>query len=260
MRAVAALFGITLAFLVACQGADPTSPSRDLDLSGKKVGAGGGSGGRQRGIVLAGGYSSVVGSGGVRTGGRSATFDTPYLAPFSSTISVDQNGGTPGPNQISLSGQVNWAHCIWNADVASPYDPNNVPQAARDLWDEFFEDHASARPRLFFALVDLRANGETSWNHQSLLRWFSSSGSRNYMWEFEAGGERNLSLVQPVASWDGQRFTFSGGIVRVTRTLCDGSSDPEGCVPARGKGNRPTVVCRNDGLAFPAITYTAQVQ
>ena len=259
MRTVAALC-IALGVLVACQGADPTSPTRDLDPTGKKVGAGGGSGGGQRGIVLSHGYTSVVGSGGARTGGRSATFDTPYLAPFSSTITVDTNGGAPGPNQIPLSGQVNWAHCIWNADVASPYDPSNVPQPAKDLWDEFFENHASGRPRLFFALVDLRANGAASWNHTSLLRWFSTVGSANYMWEFEAGGEPNLSLVQPVASWDGQKFTFRRGIVRVTRTLCDGSSDPDGCVPARGKGNRPTVVCRNDGLAFPAITYTATLQ
>lgn len=260
MRTAAVLFSIALGVLAACQGADPTSPTRDLNLSGKKVGAGGGTGGGQRGIVLSGGYSSVVGRGGAKTAGRSATFDTPFSAPFSSTIAVDTDGGALGPDQIPLSGQVNWAHCIWNADVASPFDPSNVPQAAKDLWDEFFEDHASARPRLFFAQVDLRADGETSWNHQSLLRWFSSSGSENTMWEFEAGGERNLSLVQPVASWDGQRFTFSSGIVRVTRTLCDSSSDPDGCVPARGKGNRPTVVCRNDGLAFPAITYTAELQ
>jgi hypothetical protein len=260
MRPVAALLGIALGVLVACQGADPTSPTRELDPSGKKVGAGGGSGGGKTGIVLSGGYSSVVGTGGVRTKGRSATFDTPVLAPFSSAIKVDTDGGAPGPNQLPLSGQLIWSHCIWNADVASPYDPSNVPEAAKELWDEFFQHHATARPRLFFALVDLSANGAPSWNHQSLLRWFSSVGSNNYMWEFEAGGERNLSLVQPVGSFDGQRFTFRGGIVRVTRTLCDSSSDPDGCVPARGKGNRPTVVCRNDGLAFPAITYAAEIQ
>ncbi len=260
MRTVAALFGIALGFVVACQGADPTSPTRDLDLSGKKVGAGGGSGGSQRGIELSGGWSSAVGSGGAKSGRRTATFDTPYLAPFSSTISVDPNGGAPALNQIPLSDVVNWNHCIWNADVASPYDPSIVPQAARDLWDEFFENQASARPRLFFALVDMRANGAASWNHTSLLRWFSTVGSKNYMWDFEAGGEPNLSLVQPVASFVGNTFTFTGGIVRVTRTLCDSSSDPDGCVPARGKGNRPTVVCRNDGLAFPAITYAAELQ
>jgi hypothetical protein len=259
MRPVAALFGIAIGVLVACQGTDPISPTRDLEPSGKKAGVGGGGGG-QRGIILSGGYSSNVGFGVARTKGSSATFDTPYLAPFPSAIRVDADGGAPGPNQLPLSGQVNWAHCIWNADVASPYDPSDVPQAARDLWDEFFEDHASSRPRLYFALVDLRANGAASWNHQSLLRWFSTSGSDNYMWELEAGGERNLSLVQPVASWDGQTFRFTRGIVRITRTLCDSSSDPDGCVPARGKGNRPTVVCRNDGLAFPAITYAAAVQ
>lgn len=259
MKPVAALLGIALGVLVACQGADPTSPARGLDLSGKKVGAGGGKGGKQ-GIELSGGYSSVVGTGGAKTSGRSATFDTPYLSPFSSAIAVDTDGGAIGPNRLPLSAQVNWTHCIWNADVASPYNPNNVPQAARDLWDEFFQAHASARPRLFFALVDMKANGSTSWNHQSLLRWFGSVGSRQYMWEFEAGGEPNLSLVQPVASFDGHRFTFSGGIVRVTRTLCDSSSDPDGCVPARGKGNRPTVVCRNDGMAFPPVTYVAELQ
>lgn len=258
MRPVAALFGIAFGVLAACQGADPISPARDLDLSGKKVGVGGGGG--QQGIVLSGGYSSVVGRGGAKVSGRSATFDTPFQAPFTSTIAVDTDGGAPGPNQIPLSGQVNWADCIWNADIASPFDPSNVPQAAKDLWDEFFEDHASARPRLFFALVDMRANGSTSWNHTSLLRWFGEVGSEQYMWEFEAGGERNLSLVQPVASFDGTTFTFSAGIVRVTRTLCDSSSDPDGCVPARGKGNRPTVVCRNDGFAFPAITYRAELQ
>lgn len=260
MRPVAALVGIALGAFVACQGADPTSPLRGLDPSGKKVGAGGGAGGNQRGIVLSGGYTSALGSGGVRTQGGSATFDTPFLAPFSSAIRVDTDGGTPGSNQLPLSGQVNWAHCIWNADVASPYNPSNVPQAAKDLWDEFFEHHATSRPRLYFALVDLSANGAASWSHQSLLRWFTTSGSANYMWEFEAGAEPNLSLVQPVASWDGQTFRFRRGIVRVTRTLCDGASDPDGCVPARGKGNRPTVVCRNDGLAFPAITYVASLQ
>lgn len=259
MKLVSAFLGIAFALTVACQGADPTSPTRDLDLSGKKVGAGGGKVGQQ-GIVLSGGYSSVVGRGGAKASGRSATFDTSYLSPFSSTIAVDTDGGAIGPDRLPLSSQVNWAHCIWNADVASPYDPSHVPQAAKDLWDEFFQTHASARPRLFFAMVDMRANGSTSWNHQSLLRWFGSVGSRQYMWEFEAGGERNLSLVQPVASFDGQTFTFTRGIVRVTRTLCDSSSDPEGCVPARGKGNRPTVVCRNDGLAFPAVTYAATLQ
>jgi hypothetical protein len=260
MRTVAALFSIALGFLAACQGADPISPTRDLDTAGKKVGAGGGSGGSQQAIVLSGGYSSAVGSGGAKTKGRWASFDTPFLSPFSSAISVDTDGGAPGPNQIPLSGQVNWNHCIWNADIASPYDPSNVPQAARDLWDEFFGTQASARPRLFFALVDTKANGSTSWNHTSLLRWFSTSGSDKYMWEFEAGGEPNLSLVQPVASWDGQTFTFTSGILRITRTFCGSASGPGGCVPARGKGNRPTVVCRNDGLAFPAITYAAEVQ
>ena len=259
MRQLVALCGIALGILAACQGADPISPLRDLEPSGRKVGAAGGGGG-QRGIVLSGGYTSAVGSGGAKTKGSSASFDTPFLAPFPSAIRVDTDGGAIGTNRLPLSGQVNWAHCIWNADVASPYDPSNVPQVAKDLWDEFFEDHASSRPRLYFALVDLRANGAASWNHQSLLRWFSTSGSDNYMWEFEAGGERNLSVVQPVASWDGRTFRFSRGIVRVTRTLCDSSSDPDGCVPARGKGNRPTVVCRNDGLAFPAVAYSAELQ
>lgn len=260
MRLVAALLGIAFGIVVACQGSDPTSPTRDLDPSGKKAGAGGRSGGGERGIVLSGGYSSAVGTGAAKTKGRSATFDTPFLSPFSSAIKVDTDGGTPASNQLPLSGQLVWSHCIWNADVASPYDPSTVPQAAMDLWDEFFQHHATARPRLYFAVVDVSANGAPSWNHQSLLRWFSSVGSDNYMWEFEAGAERNLSLVQPVASFDGQTFTFRGGIVRVTRTLCDSSSDPDGCVPARGKGNRPTVVCRNDGLAFPAVTYRAELQ
>jgi hypothetical protein len=260
MRPIAALLGVAFGLFVACQGADPTSPTRDLDLSGKKVGAGGGSGGTQQGILLAGGFSSTVGSGGAKISGRWVSFDTPFLNPFSIAIAVDGDGGAPGPNQIPLSGQVNWNHCIWNADVAFPYDPGNVPQAAKDLWDEFFVNHASARPRLFFALVDAKANGSASWNHTSLLRWFTTSGAAKYMWEFEAGGESNLSLVQPVASWDGQTFSFTSGIVRVTRTFCGSSSGPAGCVPARGKGNRPTVVCRNDGLAFPAVTYAATLQ
>lgn len=257
MRIVAVVIGISLGFLVACQGADPTSPTRDLDLSGKKVGAGGGKGGAQQGIVLSGGWSSVTGTGGARTSGRSATFDTPFSSPFSSAIAVDADGGG---NRLPLSAQVNWADCVWNADIAFPYVPGNVPQAAKDLWDEFFEDHESSRARLFFAQVDMRANGSTSWNHQGLLRWFGEVESEQYMWEFEVGGEKNLSLVQPVGSFNEGTFTFTGGIVRVTRTLCDSSSDPDGCVPARGKGNRPTVVCRNDDTAFPAITYSAEIQ
>lgn len=259
MRTVAALC-IALGVLFACQGADPTSPSRDLDPAGKKAATGSGTGGSQAAIVLSRGYTSVVGSGGLSTGSRTVTFVTPFLAPFLSTIRVDPDGGATGTNQLPLSGQVNWTHCVWNADIAYPYDPANVPPAAKNLWDQFFGTQASARPRLFFATVDTRANGEASWNHQSLLRWFSRSGSNKFMWEFEVGGESTLSLVQPVASWDGNTFTFSGGIVRATRTLCGSFSGPDGCVPARGKGNRPTVVCRNDGLAFPAVTYAAEVQ
>src|SRR5688572_19946892 len=76
MRPVAALFGIALGVLVACQGTDPISPTRDLEPSGKKAGVGGGGGG-QRGIILSGGYSSNVGFGVARTKGSSATFDTP---------------------------------------------------------------------------------------------------------------------------------------------------------------------------------------
>jgi hypothetical protein len=81
------------------------------------------------------------------------------------------------------------------------------------------------------------------------------------MWEIEAGGESNLSLIQPVGSWDGQKFTISRGVIRMTRTYCGKDPNPEGCKPSRGKGARPTVACRNDGTAFrPGAKFVTTIQ
>lgn len=82
------------------------------------------------------------------------------------------------------------------------------------------------------------------------------------MWEVEAGSETNLSSVLATGTWDSTTRTASvtGGIVRATRTHCGRDSKPEGCKPAAGKGNRPTVVCRNDGAAFPEIEFVTSLQ
>ena len=263
MRAVIfACSVVVTAALFGCQGQDLTSPgARGLDFTGKKGGIGGGGGGSSS-VMLGGGYSTTSPQpGGLKVSGRRATFETPFEAPIPISLNVDQDGGGLGSDQLPKRDQLNWGDCIWNADIASPYDAANVPQAARDLWDTFMTSYGSERPRLLFLHVDLAANGTSSWDHQSLTRWFTTEGSEKTMWEFEVGAEPTLSLIQPVASWDGTSFRFSGGILRVTRTRCGSKSGPDGCVPARGSGNRPTVVCRNDDTAFsPGATFTATTQ
>jgi len=238
---------------VGCQGSELISPlSRDLDPAGKGKGAGGGD--ASTSVVLSGGFVSSVRQGVLRVSGGSASFETPFGAPIPIAVS-----------QIPSSGDVFWPDCAWNTDVGAfipppaAQDPVGL-QAAKDLWDLLLTIHGAERPRHFFSYVDLRANGGPSWNHETLIRWFTWDGQDKYMWEIEGGGEQNLSLIQAVGSWNGQRLRITGGVIRLTRTYCGRDPNPEGCRPARGKGNRPTVVCRNDDTAFPGVEFVTTLQ
>ena len=258
----ASVLALTLTIsMVACQGSDLTAP-RSLELSGKGTGA---NPGPNATAVLSGGLISAARPGRLSVSGSTASFETPFGSPIPITVNVDTNGGTLGLNQIPKSGQVFWPDCVWNTHVGTfiappaTQDPVGL-QAAKTFWDLVLTSGGPQRPRLFFTYVDLAANGSTSWNHQALTRWFTWTGADKYMWEIEAGGENNLSLVQPVGRWDGQKLTISGGVIRLTRTYCGKDPNPEGCRPAKGKNTRPTVVCRNDNTAFPGALFVTTIQ
>ncbi len=250
-------------FVVACQGSDPTSPDRGLDLSNKS--GTGANPGPNAHAILSGGFLSTSRPGVLRVSGRTASFETPFGAPIPIALNVDTDGGGLGPNQIPLQSQVFWPDCVWNTDVGrfiappASQDPVGL-QKARDFWNLVLTTYRAQRQRHFFVYVDRGANGQPSWEHQALTRWFTRSGADKYMWEIEAGGESNLSLIQPVGSWNGSSLRISGGILRLTRTYCGKDPNPEGCRPARGKGNRPTVVCRNDDTAFPGVEFVTTIQ
>jgi hypothetical protein len=249
-------------FMVACQGSDITAP-RSLELAGKK--GTGANPGPNATAILSGGLISTARPGRLSVSGSTASFETPFGSQIPITVNVDPDGGPVGLNQIPKSGQVNWPDCVWNTHVGTfiappaTQDPVGL-QSAKTFWDLVLTSGGPERPRLFFAYVDLGANGRTSWNHQALTRWFTWVGADKYMWEIEAGGESNLSLIQPVGSWDGQKLTISGGVIRLTRTYCGKDPNPEGCRPSRGKDTRPTVVCRNDDTAFPGADFVTTVQ
>jgi hypothetical protein len=265
MRPVIALCSLALAattFMVSCQGADITSPTREVDLAGKGTGA---NPGPNATAVLSGGLVSAERAGVLRVSGSVASFETPFGAPIPITVSVDTDGLPIGQNQIPLSGQVFWPDCVWNSHVgpfvgsAGGQDPVGL-QNAKNFWDLLLTTYRAERSRHFFVYVDLGANGQQSWNHQALTRWFTWVGPDKYMWEIEAGGESNLSLIRPVGSWSGNSLTISGGIIRLTRTYCGKDPNPEGCRPGKGKDTRPTVVCRNDDTAFPGVDFVTTIQ
>lgn len=265
MRPVSALCALALAattFMVGCEGSGITSPARELDLAGKGTGA---NPGPNANAVLSGGFVSTARPGVLRVSGSTASFETPFGAPIPITLNVDTDGGAVGSNQIPLSGNVNWPDCVWNTDVGkfiappAPQDPVGL-QNAKNFWDLVLATYRAQRLRHFFVYVDLGANGQESWNHQALTRWFTWVGADKYMWEVEAGGESNLSLIQPRGTWNGQSLRITDGIIRLTRSYCGKDPNPEGCRPARGKGNRPTAVCRNDDPAFPGVDFITTVQ
>jgi len=250
-------------FMVACQSSDPMSSDRALDLA--KKGGTGANPGPNALAVLSGGFISTVRSGVLRVSGSTASFETPFGAPIPIALNVDTNGGAVGPNQILLQQQVFWPDCVWNTDVGRFIAPPAIQdpvglQQAKDFWNLVLTTHRSQRLRHFFAYVDLGANGQPSWEHQALTRWFTWNGPDKYMWEIEAGGESNLSLIQPVGSWTGGSLTITGGVIRLTRTYCGRDPKPEGCKPSRGKGARPTVACRNDDTAFPGVEFVTTIQ
>jgi hypothetical protein len=265
MRSVSALFALSFAvatLMVACDGADIMSPSRGLDLAGRGTGA---NPGPNATAVLSGGLVSTAQPGLLRVSASTASFETPFGAPIPITVSVDTDGGAVGPNQIPLSGQVFWPDCVWNTHVGTfiappaAQDPVGL-QSAKNFWDLLLTTYRAERSRLFFTYIDRDSNGEESWDHQALTRWFTWVGADKYMWEIEAGSESNLSLIQPVGSWNGQSLTVSGGILRLTRTYCGKDPNPEGCRPGKGKDTRPTVVCRNDDTAFPGVDFITTIQ
>jgi hypothetical protein len=239
---------------VACQGADPTSPedARGLVLTSRGTGP--------ANVELSGGFwTPGLQPGTFRTSTRWVEFVTPSGSPIPIALNADEDGGALGANQLPLSDQIDWNHCSWNSDVAYPYDPSNVPPFAKQLWDTVMSTYAPLMPRDLFIHVNTRAVGAPDWEHTAVARWFASDGPEKYLWEFEVGAEPPLSLVLPVASWDGQTATFSSGVVRVTRLHCGTLAGSLGCT-GRGKGSKPTVVCRNDGLAFPGVSFTAAIQ
>ena len=248
--------------LVRCQGSDLTAPSRDLGPAGKGTGA---NPGPNATAVLSGGLISTAQPGVLAVTGSTASFETPFGGQIPIRVNVDPDGGSLGQNQIPKSGQIFWPDCVWNTDVGTfiappaQQDPAGL-RAAKSFWDLVLTSGGAQRPRLYFAYVDLGANGRMSWNHQALTRWFTWSGSDKYMWEIEAGGVSNLSLIQPVGSWDGRKLTISGGVIRMTRSYCGKDPKPEGCKPSRTKGARPTVACRNDDTAFPGADFVTTIQ
>lgn len=249
---------------LGCQAGDPTAPdSRGLELT--KRGRGSGGGAQAVNGILSGGYTSQTAQPLIlKLSASAASLETNFGAPIPVSLNVDTNDGdaTTGLNQIPLSGEVAWAHCVWNADIAFPYDPAVVPQAARDLWDEVLGGFAETLERHYYAYVDLSAVGQPSAGHGTSVRWFTWEGRDKYMWEVEAGSETNLSTILATGNWDAanQVATISGGIVRATRTSCGRDPKPEGCKPSRGKDNRPTVVCRNDGAAFATVEFVTSLQ
>jgi hypothetical protein len=255
-------FAVTI-FMVACQGSDLTSPDRGIDLARK--GGTGANPGPNALAVLSGGFVSTARPGVLRVSGSTASFETPFGAPIPIALSVDTNGGAVGPNQIPLQQQVFWPDCVWNTDVGRFVAPPAIQdpvglQQAKDFWNLVLTTYRAQRLRHIFVYVDLGANGRTSWEHQALTRWFTWNGADKYMWEIEAGGESNLSLIQPVGSWNGGSLTITRGVIRLTRTYCGRDPKPEGCKPSRGKGARPTVVCRNDDTAFPGVEFVTTIQ
>lgn len=249
--------------VVSCQSSDLTAPSRALGPAGKK--GAGANPGPNAVAVLSGGLISADVPGVLAVSGSAASFETPFGSPVPIAVHVDPDGDPIGANQIPRSGQIFWPDCVWNTDVGTfippPADQDAAGlQAARSFWDLTLASGSAEMPRLYFAYVDRRANGRTSWNHQALARWFTWDGAHKYMWEIEAGGESNLSLIQPVGSWDGEELRISGGVIRMTRTYCGRDPKPEGCKPSRGKGARPTVACRNDDTAFPEVAFVTAIQ
>lgn len=255
---------IATALTFACQGSEPTAlDSRGLDLSKRGRGSGGGS--QAVNGTLAGGYiTASVQPLILKLSSSAVSIETNFGAPIAVSLNVDANDGdgATGPNQIPLSGEVAWNHCVWNADIAYPYDPATVPQAARDLWDEVLGGFAGTIDRRHYVYVDLGAAGQMSPNHGTAVRWFTWQGRDKYMWEVEAGSETNLSTVVATGAWNPVTRTASitDGIVRTSRTYCGRDAKPEGCKPAAGKGNRPAVVCRNDGTAFPGVEFVTDLQ
>jgi hypothetical protein len=265
MRPVFAFCALAIAattIMVACEGADITSPFRKLDPAGKGTGA---NPGPNANAVLSGGFVSTARPGVLRVSGSTASFETPFGAPIPITLNVDTDGGALGPNQIPLDNQIFWPDCVWNTDVGkfiappAAQDPAGL-QRAKDFWDLVLTTYRAQRLRHFFVYVDLGANGQRSWNHQALTRWFTWVGADKYMWEIEAGGESNLSLIQPIGSWNGSSLKITDGVIRLTRSYCGKDPNPEGCRPARGKGHRPTVVCRNDDTAFEGVDFVTTIQ
>lgn len=265
MRRLSVGFALALVmtmFMVSCQGSEITAPSRGLEPAGKGTGA---NPGPNAAAILSGGLISGVVPGVLAVSSSQARFETPFGGQVGIAVNVDPDGGETGPNQIPLSGEVFWPDCVWNTDVGTfipppaDQDPAGL-QAAKSFWDLTLSTGSAERNRLYFVYVDRKADGRMSWNHQALTRWFTWAGADKYMWEIEAGGESNLSLIQPVGSWDGEVLTISGGVIRLTRTYCGKDPKPEGCKPSRGKGGRPTVVCRNDDTAFPGADFVTTIQ
>ena len=256
-----AVLALTM-FIVSCDGSGITSPPREIDLAGRGTGA---NPGPNAAAILTGGFLSTAQAGVLRVSSTTASFETPFGAPIPITLNVDTDGGALGPNQIPRSGQVFWPDCVWNTHVGTfnpppaTQDPVGL-QNAKTFWDLVLNTYRAQRPRHFFVYVDRAANGQQSWNHQALTRWFTWVGADKYMWEIEAGGESNLSLVRPVGSWHGQSLTITGGSLRLTRSYCGKDPNPEGCRPGKGKDVRPTVVCRNDDTAFPGVDFVTTIQ
>jgi hypothetical protein len=255
MRAAALATSLALTIsLAACQGVDPTSPedARGLDLTAR--------GTIPATVELSGGFwTPGPQPGTLRTTAGFVEFLTTPNSPVPTGLNVDQDGGSLGVDQLPVSGQIDWAHCSWNSDIAYPYDPSNVPPFAKQLWDTFMTTYAPLMPRHLSIRVDTNGLGAPDPEHSAVARWLASEGGQKYLWEFEVGAEPPLSLVLPVASWDGQTATFSQGVVRLTRMHCGTFVGPLGCT-GRVQGSKPTVVCRNDGLAYPGATFTARVQ
>lgn len=260
---------LVAAFLLGCGGSDLTSPERGGLEAAAPPGAcspwpqcknDGGAGGDPEGessanasVELTGGLTtSAAQPVNLKTSGRSATLDSQYDVPIPIAIS----------GQIPSSGGVNWGDCIWNTDVGDWASGEGLVDA-QALWDTVLGFGAEME-RHYSAYIDLKSNGETDWDHRMRAHWFTWTGpdqtGTKYMWEVVAGADRDLSLVQPVGSWDGTVMTVEDGVIEVRRTDCGVDASSTGCNPARGKGNRPAVACRNDGPAFAPVTFVATVQ
>jgi hypothetical protein len=245
-----------------CDGPDPHPSCKDGDDGG---------GSTARAVVLSGGYTtSRVGVGPqspieFKETGKEVQIHTPFTQDgVADLIDYDFSVGAPGNNRIPLSGDIDFNNeCRWSGNVTDAGE-------AATFWDDFLNTHAVA-PN-FASFLGRRFNVtifKKSGTGKTGGRWFTwddadrTIGDKQ-MWSLSVSSDDELG-VTTTGSWDGDTETtsVSSGSIALGWNDCADNPDPDGCAgpgsPAGGDTFK-SVVCKNDGAAFPAVTFTAELQ